>query len=363
MVARDAIRWSSLTETHPAEALFRSLESGFVRAASQTGTVTRAVRIPGGRASFEFAGEALARALSAGLVSGNGDTRGVPLLLARVWDSASSRVPPPPLPPASPTSPPVDWPDRVDAWIGKRFRATVTAGFGMAMAWDVESQSTVAWLASPEAVPPWEAAAPLRSAWAWWAESTGAALAHAAAVGETSGAVLLTGPGGSGKSTTALACLRDGMRFAGDDYVLVRPDPPRVFGLFSTAKLRPEDLRTRLPEFQPMGLPHDPRHAKQVVALTGALRERFAETMPLRVIVVPRVAASGRVTLRPIGPGTALRALGPPSVLQIPGTGPEAFARLAALAEQLPAFALEVGPDLRAVVAAVRRAIDEAAPR
>jgi hypothetical protein len=257
----------------------------------------------------------------------------------------------------------VDQPDRVDAWIGKRFRATVTPGFGMALAWDVESQSTVAWLASLETVPPWEVAAPLRSAWAWWAESSGAALAHAAGVGEPSGAALLTGPGGSGKSTTALACLGDGMRFSGDDYVLVRADPPRVFGLFSTAKLRPEDLRTRLPEFERMGLPHDPRHVKQVVALTGVLRERCAETMPLRAIIVPRVSASGRVTLRPIPPGAALRALGPPSVLQIPGTGSASFTRLASLAAQLPAFTLEVGPDLTAVVAGVRQAINTAPPR
>jgi hypothetical protein len=150
------------------------------------------------------------------------------------------------------------------------------------------------------------------------------------------------------------------MRFAGDDYVLVRSDPPRVFGLFSTAKLHPADLRARFPAFEPMGLPHHPSHAKQVVTLTGVLRERCAEAMPLRAIVVPRVSDSGRVTVRRIPPGAALRALGPPSVLQIPGTGSIAFARLAELAAQLPAFALEVGPDLPAVVAAVRDVIDTA---
>lgn len=352
-----------MTEADPAEALFRSLETGFARAARGTGTVGWAVPIPGGRAAFECAGGVLAAPLRAGLVSSDDGPAGAPLLVARIWDSATSRVPAPALPFATPGAPSVDRPDRVDAWIGRRFRATVAPWFRMAIAWDAETQSTVAWLAAPERLPPWEAAAPLRSAWAWWAESADAALAHAAAVGEPSGAVLLAGRGGSGKSTTALACLHAGMRFAGDDYVLVRADPPRVFGLFPTAKLRPEDLRTRLPEFGSMARPHDPRHAKQVVVLGGALRARFAETMPLRAIVVPCVAPSGRVSVGPIPAGAALRALGPPSVLQIRGAGARAFAQLAALAERLPAFTLQVGPDLGAVVAAVRRVLDAAAPR
>ncbi|NUN49720.1 MAG: hypothetical protein HUU15_12910, partial [Candidatus Brocadiae bacterium] len=55
--------------------------------------------------------------------------------------------------------------------------------------------------------------------------------------------------------------------------------------------------------------------------------------------------------------GVRMRALGPSSVLQIPGCGPSAFARLGQIAGKLPAFALEVGPDLGAVAAAVREAI------
>ena len=69
-------------------------------------------------------------------------------------------------------------------------------------------------------------------------EASGRQLVHAAAVGTDEGALLITGRGGVGKSTTALACLEAGMQFLGDDYVVVGLDPePQVYRLYGSAKL------------------------------------------------------------------------------------------------------------------------------
>ena len=57
-------------------------------------------------------------------------------------------------------------------------------------------------------------------------------LVHAAAVGSEAGAVLISGKGGLGKSTTALSCLGKGLTYVGDSHVVVQLDPfPRVHSL------------------------------------------------------------------------------------------------------------------------------------
>ena len=71
---------------------------------------------------------------------------------------------------------------------------------------------------------------------------------HASAVGIDDRAVLLTGAGGGGKSSSALHCLCDGMQFAGDDYVVAQLQPePRVFPIYSSAKVN-HDNRENFPQ-------------------------------------------------------------------------------------------------------------------
>jgi len=82
------------------------------------------------------------------------------------------------------------------------------------------------WLRNAAAVPYYEYAAPLRHILQWWMVSRGGALLHSAAVGSGDSGVLITGPSGSGKSETALACQAAGLGFTSDDYVLVRAGAP-----------------------------------------------------------------------------------------------------------------------------------------
>src|SRR5207237_110630 len=65
---------------------------------------------------------------------------------------------------------------------------------------------------------------------------------HAAAVGNDGRGVLVVGPGRSGKSTTALACLAAGFDYAGDDYVVVSSEPPHVHSAYCAGKLAWSDL-------------------------------------------------------------------------------------------------------------------------
>jgi hypothetical protein len=84
----------------------------------------------------------------------------------------------------------------------------------------------------------------------------------------------------------------------------------------------------------------------------GGDEVRWAGATPLCAIVLPRVApATGEP--EPISPAVALRALAPSSLFQLGADAPERFAACVALSRALPAFRLDVGPDLRTVAAAL----------
>lgn len=96
-------------------------------------------------------------------------------------------------------------------------------------------------------LPPWALAAPLRTPLAMILERRGVYLVHGAAMGRSDGAVLVTGYGGSGKSTAALACLSAGMPILGDDYVAIRAprwtgDIPTVHNVFASLKVMPQEI-------------------------------------------------------------------------------------------------------------------------
>jgi hypothetical protein len=172
---------------------------------------------------------------------------------------------------------------------------------------------------------------------------------HAGAVGTREGGVLLAGPGGSGKSTSVMACLGSALRLAGDDYVAVRADSaPRVYSLYASAKLDSASLGL-LPRVR-RHASHGPEHvsAKALLLLGESCRDALIESFPLRAIVLPSVTG-GPPRLVPVAPMQALRRLAPSTLMQLPGADLAALETLGALARRLPAYRLETGPDLGAL--------------
>jgi len=208
--------------------------------------------------------------------------------------------------------------------------------------------------------PVYEAAGPLRFILRWWAADHGLHLVHSAAVGTAAGGVLLTGPGGSGKSTSALACMADGLLYAGDDYVLVEPAPPFVHGLYASAKLDWEH-RAHVPHLLPDPVNPPSSEEKACAFLSDTAGAQLSEGFPLRAVFLPSVAGQGATTVVPISRARALRALAPATLLQLPGSSADDFTALAELARALPCFELRLGSDLSTVAPAVRAALAEAA--
>jgi hypothetical protein len=203
------------------------------------------------------------------------------------------------------------------------------------------------WWVPDEADTPWsERVAPLRPLLHWWGQEEGIHLLHAGAVATRAGAgVLLVGPGGSGKSTTAIACLRAGLDYVGDDYVIWRPsEVVVVHGLYATAKLE-LDAMARLPGLSATEPGSGP---KVVLDVRRTFPELIRRACEVRAVVLP--------TLSPQGPelteatrAEALRAVAPSTVLQR-RSGSGAIVRdMAGLLAQVPCFRLHLGPDPLAV--------------
>ena len=135
-------------------------------------------------------------------------------------------------------------------------------------------------------LPYFESSAPLRTIFDWWLSGRGLHLTHAAAVGTPDGGCLIGGRSGSGKSTTARACMGTELAYAGDDFVLVGAEPePYVYNLYNTAKLDPDNLH-RFPHLAPyIGNAERLRSEKAYLYLSAKIATGF----PLRAILVPRI--------------------------------------------------------------------------
>jgi hypothetical protein len=196
-------------------------------------------------------------------------------------------------------------------------------------------------VADAATLPSWERAAPLRRILHWWASDQGLQLVHAAALGDRDGGVLLVGPGGSGKSTTALACIGSSIGYAGDDYCLISMEgSPRAHALYGSGKADAASV-ARLPNLKEAFAASTLQgEGKSVIFVDQAA---IVGSFALRAIVAPQVAADTDGRLDQLSKAEALRAVAPTTLFQMPGDRRESLSRLTALIRDLPCWRLTVG--------------------
>ena len=199
-------------------------------------------------------------------------------------------------------------------------------------------------------LPYWEIGSPFRYIFHSWFADRGLQFVHGGAVGTPAGGVLLTGKGGSGKSTTTMLCAKAGMRFAGDDYCLADPRGGYLHGLYNTSKLRSTEDLTRLPEVAGLSRNVDSFEnggfGKGIYFLSDVWKGRLSSGFPLRAILIPSVTGSVDSRIEPCSSADALMAIMPSTVAQLPAACQSDSARIAALAEKLPAYHFYLGTDV-----------------
>ena len=207
------------------------------------------------------------------------------------------------------------------------------------------------WVANADRLPYYEGGAPLRMILHAFFRNQGLQFVHAAAVGTPKGGVLLVGKGGSGKSTTTLACLQKSLFYVGDDYVLISTrTAPFVHSLYNSAKLAVPHVKEKLPHLLPL-LANSKRFSeeKALFFLHNLYRDQIVTGLPIRAILVPCVTGEVGSQLIRTAAATSLKALAPSTIFQLPGTGHETFKYLSHFVRQVPSYILEIGNDLSTI--------------
>ena len=196
------------------------------------------------------------------------------------------------------------------------------------------------------AIPTWEQATPFRRVMHWWASDEGLQLVHAAAIGTPAGGVLLVGKGGSGKSTTALACVGSRLGYAADDYCLLSSGhPPQVHSLYGSGKAG-TGSKARLPKLRAaFDASRLHEQDKTVIFVEEHSPDAILRSFPVRGIVVPRITGGETHKLERISRSEALRALAPSTLFQMPGDQSKSLTRLASIVRQLSCWSLSIGED------------------
>ena len=330
-------------------AYFAAVHSAFADARARSTAADYTLAVGPWSVRLSFAGAALPPVVTAPLANVAPATPVEPDATICIFDSASTGAEPPPFPWR-----PSDVRERgeVQGHNGDRFRTTYV-GDALSM-FDLRRRVGIFWTRSAELLSWWERSEPLRSPLHWALNGDDRCLIHAAGVADDDGVVLLAGSGGAGKTTTTLACVRDGLRFVGDNYVLASLGrEPIAHALYSNAKLRPPTLEL-LPDLAEAvnSLDVDPDE-KFVIDVNRWRPRQLATGLPVKAVVVTTVRGHGDTRLVPASPVRALLALAPTTVYQLPGNG-GALGAMAEIVRRVPSYTLELGAGVAAGPRAIR---------
>lgn len=343
-----------------AAAYFDAAHLAFRAAERQRGAYQANFVIGGQSIRLCFAGRAWLPQFTAALAhrAAPGPRLAQPDLTICVWDDASTGAPMPPAPwPRAAYTPRGEIIEYSDA----RYRTAYELGPGLLSLLDVRQGLALLWTADVARLPRYELTFPARALLYWWAAGHGQQLAHGGAVGWAGAGALLVGKGGSGKSTTALACLEAGMDYAGDDYVLFDDQlVPRAHSVYCSGKLHADHIG-RLPVYVPIIQNREQLGPeKALLYLNEHYAGQMAADVPLSAIVLPRFTGAAHPSYRPISTVQALAALSASTLRQLPGAGQADYDRMRRLARRLPAYALELGTDPSEIPPVMARLMAEA---
>ena len=329
----------------------------FYQAAKKTGEIRRYYSIAGTSVCICFAGETMIPYMTPALEHLRILETSTPDMTLNVWDTESTKTEMPP--------PPCEWDDftdRGDIWgfNSKRIKTAFHWSEFSVNVMDTETNTAVYWVKTPRTFPYWVYSSPFRTIFHWWMEKNNCQLLHAAAVGTEDGAVIITGKGGVGKSTTAVICLHNGFLYLADDYLIIKKGrEPKVFSLYSTAKINMEDMFkfSSLREFA--GKQTEENQEKAVLFLFPGLREQIQREMPLKAILTPEIKKQKRSEIKPVSYWSVQRAMSFTIMSQLPGVGSHTHEYIGEFLTSLPCFKLALGSDPDDLIRLLRKFISE----
>ncbi|MBK7181069.1 MAG: serine kinase [Chloroflexi bacterium] len=301
--------------------------------------------IAGFHVRLRFAGAGLPPQLSPALAHLAVAPSASPDLTVCLWDTCSTGV----------SMPRPPWPEEdylargeIRGYNTERFRTVYDVWGGAFRMLDQERNLALFWTQDARQLPTYDRGAPLRMILHWWMRCRGLLFVHAGAVGTEKGGILLAGKSGSGKSTTATACLLAGLRYAGDDYCLISTKlAPRVYSLYNSVKLDPAILREKMPDLATwISNPAELDREKALIFLHQPYPAWMAKTFPIRALLLPTTTGREETVLIRASAAASLQALAPSTLMQMPGADGRELQALAKFVKQVPGYHLQLGTKL-----------------
>jgi len=169
---------------------------------------------------------------------------------------------------------------------------------------------------------------------------------HSAVISNGMQAAMITGPGGSGKSTITAAAMQSGWRTTGDDFVVIStPQKPVSHRLFDVLKLTGM-AKKMFGELAAQAMnPGRGREERAIIRLSRVCPEGFVESLPISVFLSAKLSDKSRSRIVPASSMQLVRAL-VPSTSALMRTGFEdIFAFSSELLKNLPCFEFQIGKD------------------
>lgn len=334
----------ALSESEQLE-FYRNCKSKFDEAFNKSIAIKRYYQIAGTAVCLKFAGDTLVKDLTSALAHLEIEKPDVVHFTINAWDSKSTGV--------KMLPPPCNWSeftDRGDVWGFGNDRIKIAfhwSEFSLNLM-DCQNNEAIYWVQKADAFPYWVASSPFRSIINWWMELNDGQLLHAAAIGNADGAIVITGKGGVGKSSTALKGLEAGMLYLADDYLIVKNKPqPTVFSLYSSAKLVRQDL-----EKYPLFESHlsnfiEEEQEKGVFFLYPELKDKIVISLPIKALLTPEITGLIESDFRSISKTDMSKALAFTTMSQLPYSGVYTYDFINALVENVLIAKLRLGTEKR----------------
>lgn len=331
-----------------ADDFLRSVNDAFLRAEGRAGhSPGFCYSVAGMPVKLRFAGDVLVPVLTPALQHLGIKEPEVPAFTVCIFDGKTTGVSIPELP----------WnsaghrgPGAIEYYDGGHLHIAFQSDVQILSIVDISIRLAFFWIKDPALIPYYEFCSPLRKIMHWWMLQNGIQMVHTAAVGTAEGGVLLAGKGGSGKSTSALACIDSPLQYLADDSCLLQISPePRAYGLYNSAKLE-EDNLFRFPHFKGVFCNDSLTNADKALVFIHECRPgKLVGEFPVRALLLPRINGGMETTISRVSPARGLTVLAPSTLFHLPGAGARSFQIMASLTKSIPCYALNLGTDLSSV--------------
>lgn len=321
-------------------------------------SVYRFYSIGGYTIRLHFAGQALEQFITPALEHLSTQQCSAPSLTICLWDSESTKtsMPPPPW-----TVDDYSARGEVRDYNDNYIFTACHKGSGALSILNLDTNVAIWWIRSSSNVPFYESGSPLLTILHWWLQLQGRQVVHAGAVGTPEGGVLLVGKGGSGKSTTTIACLNSELFYTGDDYCILATLPaPYVFSLYSSGKLHSDHIK-KFPHLLPIISNADSLDTeKPLLFLNQYYPFKMIKGFPIRAIFLPRVTGQPDTTLVSTSTVEGLKALAPSTLFQLSFATKAAFFQIANFIKQVPCYNLNLGTEIDRIPEVILRFLSKA---